>query len=372
MDNIQLLNNCIQNFLKNTKIYDIIIGEIIETKQSQKHHYLTIKNEDYIIKCNSWNKTYDKLKIGNMVKVYGKLSFLNKSFTLYYKIDDIEILNDIGKKLNDYDELKLKFIKQNMIGNIKKKLCKFPYNIGLITANNSAVIEDMISVFKQKNFIGNLFLKNSIMQGENCPDSIINSLNYFNNIDEIDLIIIFRGGGSSDDLEAFNNENLNLSIFQNKHIIYCAVGHASDTIQLINYVCDKSFGTPSIVSENIIEEQNKYYDNIHNKKKRINEIFEKYKKCKENFLKINFENKMNYFNKKMIENKINIFKNTFQNKIIHYEKYKNIFNEKTKILKPTIYKQNKEILTFEEFDKGLKKIKISFFDKDVDLYYKKI
>ena len=106
----------------------------------------------------------------------------------------------------------------------------------------------MMSVFHSKNFIGNLYLKNSTMQGDNCPSSIIEGIEYFNQLNYIDLIIIFRGGGSNEDLEAFNNYEMMKSIHNSNHIIYCAIGHASDTTQLINFVSDKSFGTPSIVS----------------------------------------------------------------------------------------------------------------------------
>lgn len=369
MDNIRLINNDIKYFISTLK-YNEIIGEIIETKMTPKHHYITLKNNNYNIKCNAWFKTYDKLKIGNIVKITGNMDFSDKTYSLYFKIKDLEIIENIGDKLNAYDELKLKLIKKQMIGNIKKQLNIFPYNIGLITANNSAVIKDMMSVFYSKNFIGNLYLKNSTMQGDNCPSSIIEGIEYFNKLNYIDLIIIFRGGGSNDDLEAFNNYEMLKSIHNSNHIIYCAIGHASDTTQLINFVSDKTFGTPSIVSENIIEEQNKYYEISKNHKNNINKLLDKYNVFKNKFNNINYNEQINKFNNKIILDTINKITNNYNKQIIKYEKYKNIFNEKIKILKPTIFKDNVEITTYAEFNNGSKRLKISFIDKDVDIYYK--
>jgi len=369
MNNIRLINNDVKHFIS-TLNYNEIIGEIIETKMTPKHHYLTIRNDDYTIKCNAWFKTYDKLKIGNIVKITGKMDFSDKSYSLYFKITDLEIIENIGDKLNAYDELKLKLTEKQMIYNIKKQLTVFPYNIGLITANNSAVIKDMMSVFYSKKFIGKLYLKNSTMQGNNCPSSIIEGIEYFNKLNYIDLIIIFRGGGSNDDLDAFNNYEMMKSIHKSSHIIYCAIGHASDTTQLINYVCDNSFETPSIVSENIIEEQNKYYEISKNHKNNINKLLDKYEEYKNKFNNINYNEKINKFNNKIILDKINIIKNIYNKQFIKYEKYKNIYNEKIKILKPTIFKDNSEITSYFEFMNGSKRLKISFIDKDVNIYYK--
>jgi len=369
MDNICLINNDIKNFISTLK-YNTIIGEIIETKMTPYHHYITLRNDDYTIKCNAWSKTYDKLKIGNIVKITGKMNFSNKSYSLYFKIDNLEIVENIGDKLNAYDELKLKLTEKKMIGNIKKKLTIFPYNIGLITSNNSAVIKDMMSVFHSKKFIGNLYLKNSTMQGDKCTSSIVEGIEYFNKLNYIDLIIIFRGGGSNDDLDAFNNYEMMKSIHNCNHIIYCAVGHASDTTQLINFVSDKSFGTPSIVSENIIEEQNKYYELFKNHKNNINKLLNKYEEYKDKFNNINYNEKINKFNNKIILDKIHKIKNIYNKQFMKYEKYKNIYNEKIKILKPIIFKDNKEITTYTEFNNGFKKLKISFIDKDVNIYYK--
>lgn len=368
MNNVKIINDAIYNFVKDIKC-ETIIGEVIENKISSVHHYITIKNDDYIIKCNSWGKTY-KIKNGNMVKINGSMSFMNKSFTLYYNIKTLEIIEDIGIKLNEYDLLKLKLTEERIIGNKKKELFKFPYNIGLITANNSAVIKDMMTIFIDEKFIGNLFLKNSIMQGDSCPSSIINSIKYFNELKNVDLIIIFRGGGSSEDLEAFNNYEMMKNINKSDIVIYCAIGHASDTTQLINFASDKSFGTPSIVSNYIIEEQRKYYDEFNKIKDYLNIKINKFVEYKKKFNKINLKEKMYIFNNKEIERNINMFKNKFNNILIKYEKYKNILSVKTQILQPIISKKNKAITTLEEFNMGFKKLKISFIDGDVEIQYK--
>ena len=262
MDNIEKINEELEDSIKNIK-YDFIIGEIMETKISGQHHYITIKNENqYILKCTSWNKSYKDIKIGNIIKIDGSLKFMKKMFSIYYNIKSLIIIDEIGNELTAYDLLKKKLINEGLIGNIKKKINYYPYMVGLITAQNSAVIKDVLSIFKEDGFIGEAFMKHSNMQGDNAVSSIIDSINYFNEYCKVDVIIIFRGGGSISDLVVFNNYEMLKAIYNSKIIIIGAIGHATDTDELINFVCDISKETPSIASKYIIELQKSYFNKI--------------------------------------------------------------------------------------------------------------
>ena len=153
MDNIEKINEELEETIKNIN-YDTITGEVIETKISNSHQYITIKNSNqYILKCTSWNKTYKDIKIGNIIKINGSLKFMKKMFSIYYNIKSLVVIDEIGNELTTYDLLKKQLINEGLVYNIKKKILKYPYRIGLLTAQNSAVIKDVLSIFQEDGFI---------------------------------------------------------------------------------------------------------------------------------------------------------------------------------------------------------------------------
>jgi exodeoxyribonuclease VII large subunit len=371
MDNIEKINEEIEDTIKNIK-YDYIIGEIMETKISGIHHYITIKNENqYILKCTSWGKSYKNIKIGNIIKIEGSLKFMKKMFSIYYNIRTLIVIDEIGNELTTYDLLKTRLINEGFIGNVKRSLINYPYNIGLITAQNSAVIKDVLSIFQEDGFIGRAVMKHSTMQGDNAVQSIINAINYFNELSDIDIIIIFRGGGSKTDLEVFNNYEMLKAIHNSKIIIIGAIGHATDTDELINFVCDIPKETPSIASKYIIEQQKSYFNKIEQIKFKFGNIMNKYNEHIQKFKNINYNQKINYYNNSTLQHNIKLLKNIIDVNLLNYSYAKNNFMEQINKLNPVLLKNNIRINTFEDFITGSKKLKILFVDnKSVDIYYK--
>jgi exodeoxyribonuclease VII large subunit len=371
MDNIEKINEELEDSIKNIK-YDIIIGEVIETKMSGQHHYITIKNNNqYILKCTSWGKHYKEIKIGNIIKIDGSLKFMKKMFSIYYNIKSLIITDEIGNELTTYELLKKQLIAEGLIGNIKKKIVNYPYNIGLLTALNSAVIKDVLTIFQEDKFIGRAIVKNATMQGENSAKSIIEGIKYFNEFCNIDVIIIFRGGGSKSDLEVFNNYEMLKAIYNSDIIIIGAIGHATDTDELINFVCDISKETPSIASKYIIEQQKSYFNQIEQVKIKFNNILTKYKEFINKFKNINYDHKINNYNNITLLNNVKVLKNIIDINLLNYSHAKNNFMEQLNKLSPVLYKNNTRINTYDEFINGSKKLKILFVDNtSVDIYYK--
>ena len=371
MDNIEKINEELEETIKKIN-YDTIIGEVMETKISGTHHYITIKNNNqYILKCTSWGKSYKDIKIGNIVKIDGSLKFMKKMFSIYYNIKNLIIIDEVGNELTTYVLLKKQLIKDGMIGNIKRKINNYPYNIGLLTAQNSAVIKDVLSIFQEDGFIGKAIMKHSTMQGDNAIRSIIDGINYFNEINNIDVIIIFRGGGSKSDLEVFNNYDMLKAIHDSKIIIIGAIGHATDTEELINYVCDISKETPSIASKYIIEHQKSYFNKINQIKIKFDNIFNKYSEYIKKFKNIDYNKKINEYNNVIVNNNIKILRNIIDSNLLNYSHSKNNYMEQLNKLNPVLYKNDKKIITMEDFNNGPKKIKILFVDNtSIDIYYK--
>ena len=371
MDNIEKINEELEDTIKNIK-YDTIIGEVMETKISGQHHYITIKNNNqYILKCTSWGKSYKDIKIGNIVKIDGSLKFMKKMFSIYYNIKSLIIIDEVGNELTTYELLKKQLITEGLIGNIKRKINNYPYNIGLITAQNSAVIKDVLSIFQEDGFIGKAIMKHSTMQGDNAAKSIIDGINYFNDMNNVDVIIVFRGGGSKSDLEVFNNYEMLKTIHNSKIIIIGAIGHATDTDELINFVCDIPKETPSIASKYIIEQQKSYFNKIEQVKLKFENIFNKYIDNIEKFKNINYDKKLREYDNHVLRNNIKILRNLVDNNLLNYSYAKNNFMEQLNKLNPVLYKNNERINTIEDFNNGPKKLKIVFVDNtSVDIYYK--
>ena len=371
MDNIEKINDDLDEAIKNIN-YDTITGEVIETKTSNLNHYITIKNcNQYILKCTSWSKSYKDIKIGNIIKINGSLKFMKKTFTIYYNIKSLVIIDEIGNELTTYDLLKKQLINEGLIGNIKKKILRYPYRIGLITASNSSVIKDVLSIFQEDGFIGRAIMKHSTMQGENAIKSVIDGINYFNEFSQVDIIIIFRGGGSKSDLEVFNNYDILKSIHHSNTLIIGAIGHATDTDELINFVCDISKETPSIASKYIIETQKMYFNKIEQIKIKFESIVNKYNISIDKFKNINYNKRIDNYNNIVLQNNMKLLKNIINSNLLNYSNSKNNFMVQLNKLSPVIYKNNNKINTFEEFNNGPKKLKIVFVDNtSVDIYYK--
>jgi exodeoxyribonuclease VII large subunit len=354
--------------------FDEIKGEIISIKPSDKHQYITIKNGDYQINCISWNKCYENLKDGDNIKINGFLNVLKKNLSIYYNIKKLEKVGS-GNYMNSFIELKNKIISMGWSLN-KKSITLFPYNIGIISALEGAAIQDILQTFKLDNLIGNVYIKNAIVQGKQCPSSVINGIKYFDNFNNLDLLLITRGGGSNEDLIGFSDFDLLQEIHNCKLVTISAVGHQIDN-QLSDIVCDYNFATPSIAAKFIVEKQKEYLKNITEFKIGIDKILEKLNESKIIFKNVNYNNIVKNLEEKELKDKILIYKNNLNSIISLYSRSKVRFLNELSKLKPTIYKNNIELSSITDFidpetniEKRNKKIEIIFNDGKININYK--
>jgi len=348
--------------------YPFIIGEIKNINTKNGNQYIVITNNNCNITCIKFRGNYN-LKEGQNVKLYGKFNIYSANFTINYYVDNYELLDGIGKELTLYEINKKKLIDDNLIFNDKKELLKMPFNIGFLTSETGSVIEDVKSIFKKNNFVGNIILKKTTMQGINCSSSIIEGIEYFKQID-IDILCIFRGGGSANDLEEFNNMTMLYKINELNIFTICAIGHATDNTQLINFVCDMSFETPSIMAEYIVKKQQKYLNCINDSNKLYDTYINKFNNYIEKFKSINIDKKIKMFKLKEFENQYHLSKTKYKNIFNKYNNNKNKLLNKIANIKPTIIKDDKELETIEELYSKPKRMKICCFDGSVEISYK--
>ncbi|HOK41754.1 MAG TPA: exodeoxyribonuclease VII large subunit [bacterium] len=248
------LNRLIKEILE-VNIYEVYVtGEISNLKyQSSGHIYFSLKDENNsVIRCVIWQyyaKNLDfKLKDGDKINVSGYLDVYITGG--YYQIKVIKVEQaGIGKLLLEFEKLKKKLEAEGLFDKkYKKKLPRFPQTIGIITSPTGAAIQDIRRVISSRYPIVKLYLYPVAVQGDNAKFEIVEGIKYFNEKFNVDLIILGRGGGSIEDLWAFNEEIVARAIFASKIPIISAVGHEID-FTISDFVADMRGATPSAAAE---------------------------------------------------------------------------------------------------------------------------
>jgi exodeoxyribonuclease VII large subunit len=249
------LNKYIKNIFEFDSVLKnvLIKGEISNFKyHSSGHMYFTLKDADAKIKCIMF-RTYNmglkfmpedgmKVVIGGSISVYER----DGQYQLYCNKMDPD---GIGSLFLAFEQLKEKLQAEGLFDeNIKKPIPFFSGRIGVATSETGAVIRDIINVSTNRYKNVNILLYPVKVQGDGAAESIIAAIEYFNSRNDIDVVIIGRGGGSIEELWAFNNENLARKIRSSRIPIVSAVGHESD-FTIADFVADLRASTPSHAAE---------------------------------------------------------------------------------------------------------------------------
>ncbi len=249
------LNNYIKGILENIPpLKDIYVkGEISNYSPNRTGHvFFTLKDEGSLIPAVMFKYDLSQItfKPENGMKVIcrGRISAYTAQGK--YQLYVSEMTPDgIGSLYIAYEQLKNKLAEEGLFDErYKKPLPKIPLHIGIITAPTGAAVRDMITVTRRRFPAAEIRLYPSLVQGENAPADLIRALDYFDNEGKCDVIIIGRGGGSIEDLWAFNNEALARRIFACRIPVISAVGHETD-FTIADFVADKRAPTPSAAAE---------------------------------------------------------------------------------------------------------------------------
>lgn len=253
-------NNIIKNILDSEEMLFncAIVGEISSFKITNNIAYFTLKDDFAVLNCVWFNADVD-YKIGDKVKVVGRPNYYVKGGKLSFNVSLIVSFGE-GEIFRRFTELKEKLKLEGYFLN-KKELPESVENIGVITSSTGAVIRDIISVAKRRNPNVNINIFPVKVQGINAENEIVKGLEFFNNY-KVDTIIVARGGGSSEDLSAFNTEIVARACYKCEKPIISAVGHETD-YTLIDLVADIRASTPSAAAEIAVKEsKNKLYELI--------------------------------------------------------------------------------------------------------------
>lgn len=237
----------------------LVEGEISNYTLNQSGHiYFTIKDEYAQLSCVMF-KAYASYipfspKDGDKVYVKGSIEVYEKTGRYQMYVRDIKE-KGIGDLYQKFEALKLKLSSLGYFSEDRKKpFPKFPKNIALLTSRTGAVIEDLKSIILSRSQFSNLTLYPMKVQGEDAKYDIVKKIDLANKDDDIDVIILARGGGSIEDLWPFNEEIVAQAIYNSKKPIISAIGHETD-FTISDFVADKRCATPSDAALNVVRDK---------------------------------------------------------------------------------------------------------------------
>lgn len=260
------LNNiCIQGEISNLK------------KHSSGNLYFTIKDETSIINCIMFKQEADNLKFkpgnGFSVIVSGRISSYEKTSQYQMYVDSIEPLGK-GSLYLAFEQLKQKLSNEGMFDkSYKRQIPEYPEIVGIITSITGAAVHDIIQIAKRRNPNIQLVLIPVLVQGENAAKDIAKAIYLMNEWNKADIIIIGRGGGSIEDLWAFNEEIVAKAIYDSHIPIISAVGHEID-YTISDFVSDLRAATPSAAAELAIPDLSEIKTKIDSFSERLNNVYE--------------------------------------------------------------------------------------------------
>jgi exodeoxyribonuclease VII large subunit len=234
-------------------------GEISNYKlYPSGHHYFTLKDENAALKCVMFKGNAFRLKFrpenGMKIVAFGKVSVFPRdgAYQLYCTAMNVDGVGDLHAA---FEQLKTKLAAQGLFDEAHKKhIPQYPETIGIITSSAGAAVHDMLRILKKRYPISKVRLIPVRVQGEEAPGEIAAAIDYANHFQLADVLIVGRGGGSIEDLWAFNEEIVAHAIYRSEIPVISAVGHEPD-VTISDYVADLRAATPSNAAELAVPDQ---------------------------------------------------------------------------------------------------------------------
>jgi len=248
-------------------------GEISNlTLHSSGHLYFTLKDENACLKCVMFKSQAYYLRFkpteGMAVSVRGRVSIYEKSGQYQLYVEELEQTGK-GALYQAFEKLKQKLEQEGLFDPKRKRpLPPLPSRIGLITSPTGAVIQDMIKILRRRSPNLDILIFPAQVQGEEAPLSLVKALNDAGRFEALDLVIIGRGGGSFEELWAFNDERVARAIVDFPKPVIAAVGHETD-FTIADFVADLRAPTPSAAAELAVPERVSLKRNLDNLQKRL-------------------------------------------------------------------------------------------------------
>ena len=378
------VSDILENVLSNT--YDLksiyIEGEISNiTYQKSGHLYFSLKDSTSIIKCAVFGYRYKNIPTdlveGTKIEVLASVSYYKPYGNITFTVEELKKADRLGELYKQLELRREEYRKKGYFNEeIKKRIPYLVKRVGVITAATGAAIQDIVKTIYNRDKYVDIFLYPVKVQGEGAKEEISEAIKYFNENNDkynLDALIVGRGGGSIEDLWAFNEVEVIEAIYNSKIFIVSAVGHESDTL-LSDYVADLRASTPTQAAEKLIKNFDENIKELYNFKNKINLLLSNKYSIKKNeldsysnsYILKNFSNKFNTLRilNSELENRANIaLENKKNNKIIEF----NLLKDRIKINK-IVDKLEKEKENISDLSKRLNDNLLNMFkNKKIEL-----
>ena len=276
------VNRAVRDIIENSFMPFWIQGEVGTLNiHSSGHVYMTLKDQKTQLKVVFFNGANQarqiNLHVGMAVEVYGNLTVYEVRGEYQFNAKMIRVAG-VGSLQQQFEILKQKLYNEGLFApERKKKLPKYPQHIGIISSKDGAAVRDFLQVAERRFSKINVKIYPATMQGKGAELTVKRGIEVFNELKNVDIIVITRGGGSMEDLWAFNEEILARTIVKSEIPVVSAIGHEID-FTITDFVADVRAATPSAAAEIVVPDENLIRQNLSN-----------FQKALQQNLKYNFE-----------------------------------------------------------------------------------
>ena len=234
-----------------------VSGEVSNLARPQSGHlYFTLKDANAQMRCVFFRRGFSRTDIanGDAVIAHGRISFYEAGGALQLYVDQVQPAG-VGLLQLQFEQLRARLEEEGLFDAARKRpLPRFPARVGLVTSPTGAVLHDITNVLTRRYPLVELVLAATAVQGDDAPSGIVAAIQSLNALDDLDVILIARGGGSLEDLWAFNDERVARAVFASRVPVVSGVGHQTD-VTIVDLVADLRAPTPSAAAEVIVPDQ---------------------------------------------------------------------------------------------------------------------
>ena len=276
---VKQLNTYVRSLLDGDKRLNFVsvCGEISNLKNhySSGHIYFSLKDNDAVIRCVMFKtnaiRLTEPLKDGEKIICTGKASVYEKDGQYQLYVENIS-KNGVGDLSEQFRLIKEKLESEGLFDTAhKRNIPKFPKKIAIVTSDSGAALQDITNIISRRFPICELLVVPALVQGVSSANSVVNALKSAYKINDVDVIIVARGGGSAEDLFSFNDEKLARTVYDSPVPVISAIGHETD-FTIIDFVADLRAPTPSAAAELAVPELNEIREYIHSVSRHMSNV----------------------------------------------------------------------------------------------------
>lgn len=239
-----------------------VVGEVVDCRARNGHLFFSLKDEQASIGCVMFGGAYMGIRLENgmMVQANGDVRIYQPRGQYRLVCKRLRLLPDRGFMFLKLKETYERLSRMKVFDKPKKQLPRFPSTIGVITSRNSAAFQDILRTISERFPFVKVVLYHTSVQGKGAKEEILKAL-YDANLDELDVVIVARGGGATEDLWLFNDEEVVMGVYALRHPVITGVGHQIDSV-LVDLVADVAAHTPTAAAQSAVPDMREIIGNI--------------------------------------------------------------------------------------------------------------